>query len=183
MSARYIYTSLPQTAPLRFPIQVSVELIPEPLTRVIKPHLLVQPIDPRHILLLQPEPTTSTTTALRIRLQIRPDPTCGLALRHHRPSLSNPPRQRDLRAVLGVLPPYVRQDLVVDQLPNLGPALGICWVGVPEGRVLRHMNPLVAVELGEGVLREVGVALELVDGGRDGALIEEGAELRGRRSC
>ena len=40
------------------------------------------------------------------------------------------------------------------------------------------MDSLFAVEVGEGVLREVRVALELVHGGRDRAVFEEVGELR-----
>ena len=56
-------------------IEVSVEIPTKPTRRIIEPHLLVQPINLLHILILQ----------LKISLEVRRDSALGLAFRQNTP--------------------------------------------------------------------------------------------------
>ena len=88
----------------------------------------------------------------------------------------NPPRQRCLRACLAVLGAHLREHGVVDEFAHVLPAV-VDRVGVPEGRVLRHVDSVLRVEGAEGFLLQVRVEFHLVGGGHDGGRGEEVGEL------
>ena len=74
------------------PIQIGVEIPSEVPRGVIKSHLLINSIQLLQIFLLEPE----------IPRQITPYPFGRLALRQHAVSVRDPPRERDLCAILAV---------------------------------------------------------------------------------
>ena len=90
--------------------------------------------------------------------------------------MGDAPGQCDLCAVLVVFLADVEEDRVVDQLAHAFAGV-VDLVLVAEGRVLGDVDVAVLVEVGERGLGEVGVHLDLVDGGRDGGGLEESVEL------
>ena len=106
--------------------------------------------------------------------------------------MRDPPRQRHLRAALAILLANLHERRVIDQLAHVLPG-AVDLVLVAKGRVLRHVDAVLRVEVHEARLLQVRVQLDLVRGGDDGGLVEEardfgvgevgdadGAGLRGR---
>ena len=154
------------------PIEVSVEIPPKIPRGIIKPQLLIQPINRLNILILQ----------LKIALKIRLNPALGLAFRQYTPPkrvvtgqscaifrfadefdspLRYTPGQRNLRPGFVVFLADLHQGCVVHQFTH-GLALVVDLVLIAKGRVLHDMDALVLVELVEAVLGEPWVAFVLV---------------------
>ena len=152
---------------LLLPVQIGIEIPPEIRRRIVEPQLLINRIQLLQILLIQFKVTSQITSyALR-----------RLTLRQHAMALCNPPRQRDLRAVLAVFLAHGNDGGVLDEFAHVLPG-AVDGVLVAEGGVLLDVDVFGLVVGGEGGLLEPGVELDLVRGGDDGGFGEEAGEFR-----
>ena len=149
------------------PVQIGMEIPAKVARRIIEAKLLVNLTQLVQILFVQ----------LEIAGQIALNPFGRLTLRQHAVSVCDPPRQRDLRAVLAVFLADFRDRRVLDELAHVLPG-GVDCVLVPKGGVLLDVDAFFLVEGGEGGLLEPGVAFDLVRRGDDGRFFEETLEFR-----
>ncbi len=151
---------------LFLPIQISKEIPAKRPGRIIEPQLLVHAVDLLHVFCIE----------LKVTLQICLDPARRLGLGDDGPAMGNPPRQRHLRTALVVLHPNLVEHGILDQPADVLARI-VDLVLVAKGRILGDVDVMFPVEGVEGVLGEVGVHFDLVDGGGDGGGLEESLEL------
>jgi hypothetical protein len=142
---------------LHLPLEIGVEVPTKGCRRIIESELLVQAVNLLHVFRIK----------LEVSLQIRLDPARGLRFGDDGPPVRYAPRQRNLGAVLVVLLADLEERGIVDQFADALAGV-VDLVLVAERRVLRDMDVVFLVEVGEGVLGKIRVYLDLMDGWGDG---------------